>query len=110
MSTSNKGIAKAFKEARKYIASGQCKYICIALDQVYYDYKIETYWRDSAKRVIQARLADGTYGSGTGTDSLEGWLARNFNNIRAIDLLNHYTKEMKECRLRWLDSLIAEFS
>jgi hypothetical protein len=87
----HRGIADAFREARKRIKSRQNTYICFALSDTGHPYAV------SASRIVQTRMS--------GHFTLEGWLLGNGH----IPNKHMARKHMREYRLRWLDELITEF-
>ena len=99
----NLKIAEAFKKARQGISSDEYDFICHALDGITYRPSRKTC--DEARRIIAERM-------GCRPDklcpTLESWV---WGNIMDGEYSRWPTpEEMKFYRLRWLDSLIAEFS
>lgn len=87
-------LVAAFIKARQIIAAKNQTFICYAL----------TGLSPGAKALIQYRLAPWS--------TCEGWVAANVP-VYSWDFLCYCSngkKLMREYRLRWLDSLIAEFS
>lgn len=86
----NRQIADAFRAARKRIALGKNRYICIALDDSCH------LARRAAQRIVMRRLR--------GDSTVSQWLyGRGFITCQRMD------RELCEYRLRWLDALIEEF-
>lgn len=100
----NKDLACTFQLARELIAGNQCWYICIALDQLYRQGSIQGLEHDQACSIIQNRL-------GSGAASVESWLCRSVPEFKSWYTSADYCDQvMVDYRLRWLDSLIKEFS
>jgi len=108
----NKQIAEVFKDARQALMNNRFRYIChcISFDRYNLGRVSTVGWyaqrdaRNSARAVISERMGSHEH------DSLETWLAN--QNIPGLTYgkLMTMSREMREYRLRWLDSLIKEFS
>lgn len=97
--TTRHDIAAAFKQARPLIASEQERFICVAL----------TFGRfhplksagEAAEEIVMERIEHGSGGYFT----LDTWVTE-----RVLHGHQPSLKDMQAFRLRWLDSLIVEFS
>lgn len=96
----NPELVKAFKAAKWYIESNKERFICCALQEASFDHSISYLEYLNAKNLIETRI---------GSDiALEEWLSE---HILCSDTQHMImSEEMRLYRLRWLDSLIAEFS
>ena len=94
-----RALAEAFKEARKRIESRRCHYICYALKGALDERKIDCWAAQSAGNLILDRLSP--------YNTVEGWLM----GSAGVPVRFAQNAELsREYRLRWLDSLIEEFS
>jgi len=107
--TKNKQLAEAFRIAKTYVA-GDERYICHALLFGMGD-DLPERQRKAARALIESRLKI-RFVDLYETNSCEKWLARTVPGL-TYNYLAYTDKghlEVKAYRLRWLDSLIAEFS
>lgn len=91
-------LVNVFRLVREEIANKKEYYICITIHSLVEGGSITYRDMQAAKNVIQGRMG--------GYASLDAWLEHK-HGIPAIKLTK---TRMREYRLRWLDSLIAEFS
>ena len=84
------------------IATGDQWYICEALSQLYARRQIQGWEYERARNIIQTRLGDSI--------TVEEWLERNVTDGNVYLWADNPTGILKDYRLRWLDSLIEEFS
>ena len=98
MTATRQELAEAFRYARRQISPKYPKFICVAL-QTYCPARVGT----AATEVIVERLG--------GAYTYETWVDRHFDDL-ARNILDDETRDQigYESRLRWLDSLIEEFS
>jgi hypothetical protein len=100
----NKELVKAFTEARKLIANKRLSAICFALDNASDNRNITRQVCEDAVNIISERLGDSAF--------VGSWLRDNVPGLTEHYL--YYTRDglsaQREYRLRWLDSLIADFS
>ena len=103
--TDRANIAQAFKEAKEYLQQRGRGFICITLLDIAHGAE--------AKKVIEERLG--------GHSTLEEWVVANLPQKEWAGLLKHdaggvYSggkfgdDQMNLFRIRWLDSLVQEFS
>lgn len=105
----NKQLARAFRIAKTYVAGDQ-QYICHALLFKVVDDLPERQCK-AAQSLIESRLKV-PFVALFETNSCEKWLSRNIPGL-TYSYLAYTDKgrlEVKAYRLRWLDSLIEEFS
>lgn len=98
----NPGLVEVFKEARRRIESGDKTYICLAIKYGYCHYdKCQEALELISIRMGNLQRQDPGY-------SLEQWLTENSPGP------DYYSEKLRpptrKYRVRWLDSLIAEFS
>ena len=103
----NKKLVLAFQLAREEIRTGREEYICFALRDLYYQSKIGAAAYFCAVRIITKRLGDCDI-------TVRTWLYRNVPEFQSwVDNVNNKNtviRELRDYRLRWLDSLIEKFS
>ena len=100
----NPYLVIAFTEAKKHIESKESRFICYALRDAFLDGKISERIRQEAIDIIETRL-------GTDCIYIGSWLYANIPECTPEYLCSSEGKEQQRLyRLRWLDSLIAEFS
>lgn len=100
----NKELVKAFKAAKPYLKNDLEEFICYSLYQAFSDKKITYQQRDKAIEIIHDRL-----GNVSNCVSWLRWNIEDFDHRWAEDTFEG-CEEMRAYRLRWLDSLIEEFS
>ena len=98
----DKSLAHAFRLAQSMIATGHQWYICEALIHLYARRQIQGWEYERARNIIQTRLGDSI--------TVEEWLERNVTDGNVYLWADNPTGILKDYRLRWLDSLIEEFS
>lgn len=106
-SVTNQSLVAAFLAAKKYIANKSERFICLALDEAMLNGELDISESEAARLIVQRRIS--------GCFTLEVWMSENIpffveNDIDLAVNFLAYNDAILEYRLRWLDSLIAEFS
>lgn len=100
----NKELAKIFKQAKKLIKNRESDFICYAIDEIEEGGHIyNANMCDTARNLIHKRMWT--------SHTLEGWLSWYCRQeFHWLVYSKEGKKQMRLYRLRWLDSLITEFS